>query len=351
MIYNPGTQQLSPFSSQVQAVKIVSSVTRGGEAQTREAATLAGLQITGVRVREKHPWGHYPKEDSESRARRYLVKVEQHLRARRKPQEAPRKTKVTAITSSNQITSARTPVAAQRDQRKNRAERQSERLLWRRGQSWQSRQSRLNFFNQRHNHIQERESTAALCEVLFVQNSGLCVQRVAPPPIYRTHPHSPVLPKSVQTCAEIPAPQTCQPEPEQPAYPQQLDPRTLFSVTIRTASTQQQPSGQNCNKQPCSRLPSAGQQSSCAHVSTVRESLSSPDRATCLPTTTRSLQSLPGRTNNHSSQSDSSRRWYIAPSTTHARQLHTQSRTGYTCSPDTSAPEPSLVKVGSASVQ
>nr|XP_027237953.1 serine/arginine repetitive matrix protein 1-like [Penaeus vannamei] len=82
-----------------------------------KATALLSLQITGLRVRARDSWRRFPKEDSENRARRYLVEVDEWLGTRPRPTEDPQ---VRPLKRSNPISDARparTPVAGQRDPR------------------------------------------------------------------------------------------------------------------------------------------------------------------------------------------------------------------------------------------
>ncbi|KAG7171490.1 hypothetical protein Hamer_G018611 [Homarus americanus] len=360
-VYNPESQRVTHLSRQIQRrVKLLSRFPRSRETQAAsEAPSLAGLHITGLSVRARHTWRHCPKEDSERRARRYLVEVDEHLSTRHRRKEAPRPPRPAAITRNNQITPARTPVAAQRDHSGKHS--QSHTVGRCDTQPRPPHHPRVSSYNScSGTKVQEKGSAAALCGVLLIQNSRLCVQRV--PRHSRSAPPQPQPTPQVPLAITPPPPQTRLPTPDQPLDPFPVHPGTLFTVTVRTTPTHQhltRPLLQNPGEEQFASHPPTGSQqepsrpASSAHVSVRRDNpLIPPPSATCLPASPRSLQSLAGRSYNHSHQLHDAHRWYITPRVPLTTQLHTQPRTGYTCSPGPRGllPEPSLVKVDSRAV-
>ncbi|MPC62298.1 translation initiation factor IF-2-like [Portunus trituberculatus] len=326
-------QRLRQATARHQQVKLVSSFLL---AQCEERAR-AGLQVTGRRVAARDAHARAAKEDSESPARHYLVRVEQLLAARRRGREAPRCTH--AITGTRApVPPARTPVAAQRDRGRADNDANSHRP----GSHLPAR------FPRPHPVPGRREPRApALCDLLLVQSSVLCeheASRTSRPrhqpsaPRRDRHPRPP--PRSRRFSAEAPQQQVPRGSPGPP------DPCVLFTVTVRPATAAQQhhrqqqqqheappPLRQSLSERGGGALPpppppprvlalAPASPRLCAHVSTDGggPGRSPAPRGAQLPASPRSLQLLTGHRLSYRQHPDSCGPQYIAPRGPHLSQ-------------------------------
>lgn len=221
-------QRLRQASNRHHHVLLLSSLLAG----QGEAAPHGVLQVTGRRVAAQD--AHAPPEGSESPARRYLVRVEQLLAARRRGREATRGPH--AITGARSPAApTRTPVAAQRDRV--------------RGVTGDATTpppgSRTTHRFPRPRPVPRRREPRAptLCGLLLVRSSVLCPPQEPPcsarrrhrPPQHRA-PHQPQR-RAPSSRSPSPAPSEDPPPLESPRLP---DPRTMFTVTVRPAPGAQQ---------------------------------------------------------------------------------------------------------------
>lgn len=300
-----------------------------------KATALLSLQITGLRVKAQDPWRRCPKEDSENRARRYLVEVDECLGTRPRPAEDPQ---VRPLKRSNPISDARparTPVAGQRDPRPHVLDRQI-----RNGDSASRPPSRPASASRLP--ARERRETRPLLRSKSTKATRSKRRKKDSP--------GDATPRRRPQRGSLPAPPA--PPPDQAARERRSsdastafaprEPKALLRVTVRTTPAREHPRRRSDGAARAAVSPASGEQQErpgspgrCAHVSGVRRESpppSPPPRSTCRPPSPRSLQSLSGRSLGHRPPTPHAPRpAYIAPRSPLARQSLQQHLQGYTC--------------------
>ncbi|XP_063599534.1 serine/arginine repetitive matrix protein 1-like [Penaeus indicus] len=306
-----------------------------------KATALLSLQITGLRVRSRDSWRRFPKKDSENRARRYLVEVDEWLGTRPRQAEDPQVRPLKRSNPINDARPARAPVADQRDLRPLALDRQIRRSdIASRGPGGAALQPRPASASR----LPARERREARPLLRSKSTRGTRSKRrkkdssgePATPSrrLQRGSPAAPAAPPAAHAARE-------RSRSDDPAALTPREPKALLRVTVRTTPAAEQPRHRSDG---AARTPASGEQQErrgtpgrCAHVSGVRRespppSPSSPPRATCRPSSPRSLQSLAGRSlGQRQSIPHAPRPAYIAPRSPLARQSLQQHLQGYTC--------------------
>ncbi|XP_050686682.1 serine/arginine repetitive matrix protein 1-like [Eriocheir sinensis] len=229
-VQGSAVQRLRQASSRRQHVLLLSSLlARQGEAVPRGA-----LQVTGRRVAARDAHAYAPPEDSESPARRYLVRVEQLLAARRRGREAARGAH--AISGARPpAASLRTPVAAQRDRACG--------VTGDANTPPPGSRPTHRFPRPRPAPRRREPRAPALCGLLLVRSSVLCQPQAPPHSARRRHRppqrRAPQQPQRRGPTSRSPSPAPSE-DPPPLDSPRPQDPRTLFTVTVRPATAAQQ---------------------------------------------------------------------------------------------------------------
>lgn len=304
-----------------------------------KATALLSLQITGLRVRARDSWRRFPKEDSENRARRYLVEVDEWLGTRPRPTEDPQ---VRPLKRSNPISDARparTPVAGQRDPRPlalDRPIRNGD--IASRGPGGAALQprpasaSRLPARERREARPLTRSKSTRATRSKRRKKDSSGEPATPSRRAQRGGPAAPAAPPAAHVARERSG-------SDDAATLAPREPKALLRVTVRTTPAAEQARHRSDG---AARAPASGEQQErrgtsgrCAHVSGVRRASpppSPPPRAPCRPPSPRSLQSLAGRSLGHRQPlPHAPRPAYIAPRSPLARQSLEQHLQGYTC--------------------